>query len=123
MRKIALIALLLAGCAVKTPEPLWSINQSVNAHPYESGFICKQYVDAKYKALAEAGIPATDMTVLYGFTDGGQQHVVLEVIYQGKPFILDNRYDYVTRSPDMVVSARIKPASADWAYVLSGPHY
>ena len=117
---IAVAIFLLTGCTVAAPEPIATVNRHENAvHPR----LCKDFVDAKARTLHASGIPYSDMTILYGRTTDLQQHVVLEVRYLGQTYVLDNRHDYITSDTDIAVQLRFVPASSEWAYVLSGPHY
>ena len=112
------LALLLLVCAC-TPEPIDSINVGVNKHPYIVGeYDCVQFVDDKYHALLNAGIPDEDMTVLYGWTPDNKQHVELRVIYKGGIYILDNRFNAANASPNIAVTLRIRPSSAGWSQLV-----
>lgn len=115
------LAALLLLCAC-TPEPLASVNVRVNQHPFVWGeYVCAEFVDDKYHALLDAGIPASDMAVVYGWTPDNKQHVELEVRYKGDTYVLDNRHDFALGDPNISVVARIDPESELWAKVLSRP--
>jgi predicted transglutaminase-like cysteine proteinase len=71
------------------------------------------YVRDKYMALLRAGIPAEDMTVVYGLTYGLQPHVVLDA----EGYFLDNRYPDITTEPRMAVADKIPAASVQWTTI------
>jgi len=111
MRLVALL-LLLGACTPDT-SLLGAVNTQVNAHPYSKVYDCRMYVRDKYRALLKAGMPAEDMTVIYGLTYGLQPHVVLGA----GGYVLDNRYPDLTTEPRMVVADKIPDASIEWANI------
>ena len=108
--RLVVLLLLLAACTPDT-RLLGAVNTEVNAHPYSKAYDCRMYVRDKNKAHLKAGIPAEEMTVIYGLTYGLQPHVVLSA----DGYFLDNRYPDITTVPRMAVAERIPASDVQWA--------
>lgn len=58
---------------------------------YQWGGMCREFAVAKYYRLAQLGVAERDMRVDVVHLKSGQDHAVLEVLYDGNVYVLDNR--------------------------------
>jgi hypothetical protein len=103
----------LHGACTPDTSLLGTVNTQVNAHPYSKTYDCRMYVRDKYLALLKAGVPADDMSVIYGITYGLQPHVVLKA----DRYFLDNRYADITTEPRMAVADKIPATDVEWSAI------